>query len=780
MNDFTFDPSAPPFASGSQGAASRGGRNRGRGRGNPRPQDGSVHQHNAPQPGDGAFLAAQAPNTGSQAPARNARRSGPRRDGPIDPFSQSNEQKQNPRSRNRGRRPENELPAGGDHQRAGIAGQVDGSVGGVIRQGEVAVPQSSVEQPSEGQTAGHERTARNRNRNSRNKKLSGVEGSAPPASSNDQGVSSETPRQPKRNPRERQSQANRSGNKHPVNARRAAFGGKLSSYANKGQNQSHHGDAENQFEEAQDRAMMGYSSLDRRNVFGMTKEADDLASKLIRGLTMRPFLECPICFSDLLPSQAIWSCLPTYSSVNATSADTTCCYTPFHLSCMQDWSSRSLKETRERARDRPAGDQSPITWRCPGCQKHRESTVTNYQCFCGRIKHLKATEDNRGSGSIAVPHSCGQSCSRKRSYCDHPCPLPCHPGPCPPCNISLVIPCASHEHPLAVKCSTVRGVNASAPTCDEVCNRIQNCGHPDHRCLEPCHEGPCQDCKVQEQVSCFCGKEEKSVKCGWKKADEVECGVRDDDGERTWRARFGCGRECGRLYDCGEHSCQEVCLVSAFSRHSTDSLVQPCHPHSIAPLPCPRSPDFVTHCPCGQTPLVDFMVKPRQKCTDPIPTCGKPCPSPQSGCDHPCGRKCHEGDCPPCEASVIAVCRCGESKITMKCWERKEMDETGEMVLCDRICHALRSCGRHECSRICCPLAYKAKNKGKKREFTLVEEDEGGLHTCPLVCGKLLSCGIHTCPQLDHKGPCGRCLEASYDELACACGRTVMQPPIRW
>lgn len=221
--------------------------------------------------------------------------------------------------------------------------------------------------------------------------------------------------------------------------------------------------------------------------------------------------------------------------------------------------------------------------------------------------------------------------------------------------------------------------------------------------------------------------------------------------------------------------------VSCFLTYRWSNVCpQTCHPHPIDPLPCPRSPEFVTHCPCTQTPLVEFVTRPRQKCTDPIPTCGKPCPRPRSGCEHLCGRNCHEGDCPPCEADVIAVCRCGESKITMKCWERKEMDETGEMVLCDRVCHALRSCGRHECSRICCPLAYKAKTKGKKRELTLAEEDEGGLHTCPLVCGKLLSCGIHTCPQLDHKGPCGRCLEASYDELACACGRTVMQPPIRW
>ncbi|GHJ84018.1 hypothetical protein NliqN6_0420 [Naganishia liquefaciens] len=472
MNEFTFDPSAAPFASAvrvDNGSASRGGRNRTRGRGNPRPLDASLSQHNTPQPGDGAFLASQSSNATSQLPARNPRRNGARREGPIDPSLQGSEQRQNTRMRNRGRRTENEPPVSGDHQRAGIAGQGDGSVGGIIRQGAAATSHAAAEQGQEGQATGHDRPPRNRNRNNRNKKPNGAEGSAPPpASSNVRGESSEPTHQSKRNHRERQPQPNRGYNKPPANARRAAFGGKLSSYAVKGQNQSHDDDAENQFEEAQDRAMMGYSSLDRRNVFGMTKEADDLASKLIRGLTTRPFLECPICFSDLLPSQAIWSCLPTYSSTDSTSGDTTCCYTPFHLSCMQDWSSRSLKEARERARDRPPGDPAPITWRCPGCQKHRESTVTNYQCFCGRIKHLKATEENRGSGSIAVPHSCGQSCSRKRNYCDHPCPLPCHPGPCPPCNISLVIPCASHEHPLAVKCSTVRGANASAPTCDEV------------------------------------------------------------------------------------------------------------------------------------------------------------------------------------------------------------------------------------------------------------------------------------------------------------------------
>ncbi|KAJ9103850.1 hypothetical protein QFC21_002312 [Naganishia friedmannii] len=534
-----------------RGGAIRGGGNRSRGRGNGRMQngDGPMNQQEqggatGPQPGDGAYLAGafNQPMNGNQGRRPNQPRI------PQGP----NDTRQRARNSPPQRVSENQSVLSVDHSRAGVAGITDGAVAGAITEGQI---HSDADRNPFGRGA-----PRNRNRNNRNRKpASGqesAEGSAQPLGTNN-GENIGANFQPRKNGRERQQPSQQAAPRPPVNARRAAFGGKLQSYAPNGRGKNHDGDAENQFEEAQDRAMLGYSSVDRRNVFGMTKEADDLTSRLIRGLTARPYLD--------------------------------------------------------------------------------------------------------------------------------------------------------HGHPLTVKCSTVHAVNASVPTCDEVCNRPQNCGHAEHRCRDPCHEGPCRECTVREQVSCYCGTEEKSVKCGWKKEDEVDCGIREGGDERKWKARFGCGKECGRFYDCGEHQCEELC-----------------HPHSIEPLPCPRSPEFVTHCPCTQTALVDFTTKPRQKCTDRIPTCGKPCPQPQSGCDHPCGRKCHEGPCPSCEVNVIAICRCGESKITMKCWEQKEMEATGELILCERVCHALRSCGRHECSRICCPLAYKAKTKGKKRELTSIEEDEGG------------------------------------------------------
>ncbi|KAI5477454.1 transcriptional repressor NF-X1 [Pseudohyphozyma bogoriensis] len=70
------------------------------------------------------------------------------------------------------------------------------------------------------------------------------------------------------------------------------------------------------------------------------------------------------------------------------------------------------------------------------------------------------------------------------------------------------------------------------------------------------------------------------------------------------------------------------------------------------------------------------------------------------------------------------------------------------------------------------------KKKGRRAlsEWETAEEDPR--HDCDKVCGRKLSCGIHVCERPDHKGPCGTCLNASFDELICHCGSTVMLPPI--
>ncbi|KAJ1306550.1 hypothetical protein OPQ81_007552 [Rhizoctonia solani] len=68
----------------------------------------------------------------------------------------------------------------------------------------------------------------------------------------------------------------------------------------------------------------------------------------------------------------------------------------------------------------------------------------------------------------------------------------------------------------------------------------------------------------------------------------------------------------------------------------------------------------------------------------------------------------------------------------------------------------MRGCGRHECNRVCCPLAGTAsKFKGKRRMdlssgTDVAEDDPEGWHTCDLICNKKLSCGNHNCD-------CGSC-----------------------
>lgn len=80
----------------------------------------------------------------------------------------------------------------------------------------------------------------------------------------------------------------------------------------------------------------------------------------------------------------------------------------------------------------------------------------------------------------------------------------------------------------------------------------------------------------------------------------------------------------------------------------------------------------------------------------------------------------------------------------------------------------------------CCPLYFQAKNKSKTRpsRLELEESDPAGLHHCDVVCGKPTSCGLHSCPMTCHRGACPPCLQASFEELVCHCGRTTLEPPI--
>ena len=89
-------------------------------------------------------------------------------------------------------------------------------------------------------------------------------------------------------------------------------------------------------------------------------------------------------------------------------------------------------------------------------------------------------------------------------------------------------------------------------------------------------------------------------------------------------------------------------------------------------------------------------------------------------------------------------------------------------MVCERLCDRRKNCGRHRCTEVCC-AARRLKEDSPAYQAA---------HMCMLICNKELRCGAHRCDMLCHSGHCPPCLNASFDELHCRCGKTVMLPPI--
>ncbi len=444
--------------------------------------------------------------------------------------------------------------------------------------------------------------------------------------------------------------------------------------------------------------------------------------------------DCVVCSNEVLRNSRIWSC--------------SVCWQVTHLKCAQQW---HKSQTKPKEDDPNLGQ--PQGWRCPSCNSTLEDAPRpHYQCWCGKEMDPKPIPG-------LPPHTCGQTCSQPRANCPHPCPLMCHAGPCPPCTLmGPAQTCFCGKNTVTKRCiETDYGKGFS---CQERCGDLLPCG--EHACAQPCHAGLCGACEIPMPSTCYCGKEQKEIPCD-QRDDILESfnhgqlrSETSSDAESTvdtwFEGSFKCEKVCGRKFDCGCHECQE-----------------PCHPQDETPAHCPFSPDVVTHCPCGKTPLETISTESRWSCEDPIPRCDKPCNKTLS-CGHVCQDKCHTGPCAPCFQYTDITCRCGRTTTKSFCHQGKI-----EPPMCFRICKAQLNCGRHECGEHCCPGERKAAER--RRQKKNAGDNYEAEHICVQVCGRQLKCGKHSCPSLCHKGPCPSCLEAVFDEVSCACGRTVLQPP---
>jgi len=186
------------------------------------------------------------------------------------------------------------------------------------------------------------------------------------------------------------------------------------------------------------------------------------------------------------------------------------------------------------------------------CRPSRSITgASSSRCFCNRIS-------NPSPSRMSTPHSCALPCSRPRiSWCGHPCPLPCHPGPCPPCKITVRKSCFCGKALRNTVCKDVGNPNPESSdglqqgcfSCTAICDRQLSCKDASHKCKLSCHLGPCPPCEVTEEVRCWCGGQTKVIGCGEMKSEEaIQCVVSDSTQhkEETWIGRFGCRKTCNR------------------------------------------------------------------------------------------------------------------------------------------------------------------------------------------------------------------------------------------
>ena len=309
-------------------------------------------------------------------------------------------------------------------------------------------------------------------------------------------------------------------------------------------------------------------------------------------------------------------------------------------------------------------------------------------------------------------------------------------------------------------------------------DKLLKCGN--HRCTKKCHEGPCEECTIEVEQECFCGKHTAMKPCGsgtkvtiiedYKDDDDDPNDDSNDDEEKraeegdspspsrrevtVWK--YSCKKRCGKRLPCGNHFCTQIC-------------------HSGSCSSCPRRIETVTRCACGKTTFPELT---RESCKDPLPTCSKKCGRMLSCGEHFCNRPCHDSPCNPCTIQLKKKCRCGGSTKTVSCSEYTKkckqymknkpqeaiMDGPDSWIRCHKVCKRVKSCGKHTCKNKCC--------KGRTAKFY-----EG--HICRIVCNKMLSCGKHRCSSFCHRGKCNPCGVTYRNGVQCACGNVFVPGPFQ-
>ncbi|XP_059627974.1 NF-X1-type zinc finger protein NFXL2 isoform X2 [Cornus florida] len=157
--------------------------------------------------------------------------------------------------------------------------------------------------------------------------------------------------------------------------------------------------------------------------------------------------------------------------------------------------------------------------------------------FCTKTCHaLKNQSSTSGSRERGEPcEKCTLSCQKERQpACQHPCPLPCHPGECPPCKVLVKRSCHCGSMVHAFDCIYYNRLSAeeqmNVRSCVGPCHRkLPNCTH---LCPEICHPGQCpapEKCSKKVTVRCGCQTLKREWLCRNVQAAYCNAGVDPKD-----------------------------------------------------------------------------------------------------------------------------------------------------------------------------------------------------------------------------------------------------------
>lgn len=479
--------------------------------------------------------------------------------------------------------------------------------------------------------------------------------------------------------------------------------------------------------------------------YGMAPESVDART---RSAVLQSFSSgthsCLICISSIKKSDPIWNCGN--------------CFCSLHITCVQRWARDSIFQQKQDQELNSHPDhrqirqgivQSPPSnawrWCCPNCRHAfgEREIPAKYTCYCGKV-------DDPTFDPWIAPHSCGETCDRRlKPECGHSCLILCHPGPCPPCPKMVTAPCFCRNSAPAMRRCFDR-----TWSCGKPCSRPLNCAQ--HPCPRPCHDGPCPPCQKTSVQLCQCQRHQKESQCAepvWQCTEKcgrkLKCGHHVCDTvchkgacppcplselrycpcrKQTYQlactlATPTCGDTCGKTLSCGEHICSERCHRGACGS-CLQMILKPCRcGMKQKEVPCTK--DYVCDMKCRRMKDCRKHTCNKKCCDGSCPPCEQPCGKMLSCKNHKCESRCHIGTCYPCNQTKEVACNCGTSRILVPCGREK----VTHPPKCRQKCQAPSNCHHpartpHNCHFGNCP-------------------------PCKQPCGQTMACQ-HICPAPCH------------------------------